>query len=157
MSVGWDYKHQRRFMISKMGIGVYKCVCAHVYVHMCIDVCGHAFFYGYVHMCESMCIYMHFPTLWIVCWGGQETTPLHPQGQRVHQEPRFWSLIPFLSKRDLASTTQRLTLFTDLMTKNAGSNWQSHWDLQVHVSEEGVEEGGSLDHSSKARLVWKTE
>ena len=77
--------------------------------------------------------------------------------QKAHPTLRFWSLIPFLSKRDLASTTQRLTLFTDLMTKNAGSNWQSHWDLQVHVSEEGVEEGGSLDHSSKARLVWKTE
>ena len=37
MSVGWDYKHQRRFMISKMGIGVYKCV----YVHMYVSVCTH--------------------------------------------------------------------------------------------------------------------
>ena len=89
MSVGWDYKHQRRFMISKMGIGVYKFVCAHVYVHTCIDVCGHAFFMA-MYICVKVCVYTcTSPHSGLSAEEAKKQPPSTPRGNVCTRNPDF--------------------------------------------------------------------
>lgn len=115
-------------------------------------ICAPVFWYVHVYVYACVYIYSHiyFPIYkpWLICRGGQETPP-PPQWQCVHRAPRFWPLISFLMKRNLAPLSREES--TDgLYGKNAGANWQPCWNLG------GRRQGGVLPRRGKQELKAQT-